>query len=74
MTVRELELYATEDLIEELLGRSTFQGVVIHSRDAAGNHPEPDETTYSVRFNRNFQTEEVGRLLDILSRRLADAV
>ncbi|WP_165248344.1 hypothetical protein [Paludisphaera soli] len=74
MTVRELELYATEDLIEELLGRTTFQGVVIHSRDDAGNHPRPDETTYSVRFNRNFQTEEVGRLLDVLSRRLADAV
>ena len=73
MTVRELELFATEDLIEELLNRATFQGVVIHSRDAVGNQAEPDQRTFSVRFNRNFETAEVGRLLDVVSRRL-DAV
>jgi len=74
MTDRGLELHATEELIEELLRRTTFQGVVIHSRDAVGNHTEPDERTFSVRFNDNFQTEEVGRLLDVVSRRLADTV
>lgn len=74
MTARELELFATEDLIDEILRRSSFQGVVIHSRDAASNQAEPDERTFCVRFNRNFQTEEVGRLLDVLSRKLADAV
>ncbi|MDG3005280.1 hypothetical protein [Paludisphaera mucosa] len=74
MSVPELELFATEDLIEEVLRRTTFQGVVIHSRDAVGNGSEPDERTFSVRFNGNFQTGEVGRLLDVVSRRLADAV
>jgi len=74
MTVRELELYATEDLLEEVLRRSSFRGVVIHSRDAVGNHDEPEERTFSVRFNHNFETEDVRRLLDVVSRRLADAV
>lgn len=75
MTVRELELYATEDLLEEVLRRSSFHGVVVHSRDAAGNHrAESEEHTFSVRFNQNFETEEVRRLLDVVSRRLADAV
>ena len=74
MTHRELELYSTEELLRELLGRSSFQGVVVHSRDAVGNRPEPEELSFSVRFNRNFETEEVGRLLDVVSRRLADAV
>lgn len=74
MTNRELELHATEDLLDELLRRHSFKGVVIHSHDAVDNHAEPDETTFRVRFNGHFQTEEVGRLLDVVSRRLADAV
>lgn len=72
--MRELEFYATEELLEEVLRRSSFQGVVVHSRDVAGNHDEPEERTFSVRFNHNFETEDVSRLLDVVSRRLADAV
>ena len=72
--MRELEFYATEELLEEVLRRSSFQGVVVHCRDAAGNHAEPEEQTFSVRFNHNFETEDVSRLLEVVSRRLADAV
>lgn len=72
--MRELELYATEELLDEVLRRSSFQGVVVHSQDAVGNQSEPEERTFSVRFNHNFETEAVRRLLDIVSRRLADPV
>ena len=74
MTHRELELYSTEDLLREVLGRASFHGVVVQMCDAAGNRPEPDEMTFDVRFNNNFETDEVGRLLDVVSRRLADPV
>lgn len=73
MTVRDLELFATEELLEEILRRSSFQGVVIHAREAVGNGPAVSERAFRVCFNSNFETEEVGRLLDHVSRRL-DAV
>ena len=74
MTDRELELFATEELIDELLRRATFQGVIVHSREQAKNQDWDGERMFSVRFNGNFDTQEVGRLLDVVSRHLADPV
>lgn len=74
MNDRELELYSTEELVREILGRASFRGVVVHMCDDVGNRPEPDEMTFNVRFNRNFEADEIGRLLDVVSRRLPDAV
>ena len=31
----ELELFSTEELIDELMKRTTFQGVIVHARDGA---------------------------------------
>ena len=35
MNAGELELFTTQDLIDELLRRTTFQGVVIHAVEGA---------------------------------------
>ncbi|APW62541.1 hypothetical protein [Paludisphaera borealis] len=74
MTDRELELFATEELIDELLRRTTFQGVIVHSQEEAKNQDWDGERTFSVRFNGNLETQEAGRLLEVVSRRLADPV
>ena len=74
MTDRDLELFATEELIDELLRRATFQGVIVHSRDEAKCQDWDGERMFSVRFNGGFEAQEVGRLLEVVSRQLADPV
>lgn len=74
MTERELELFATEELIDELLRRATFQGVIVHSRDEAKSQEWDGERMFSVRFNGSLESQEVGRLLEVVSRHLADPV
>lgn len=73
MVDRELELFPTEELIRELLNRATFQGVIVHSRDEAKSRDWSDERIFSVRYNDNLSLHEVGRLLDVVGRRLAEA-
>lgn len=73
MVERELELFPTEELIKELLNRATFQGVIVHSRDEAKSRDWNDERIFSVRYNDNLSLHEVGRLLDVVGRRLAEA-
>jgi hypothetical protein len=72
MTAGELELFSTAELIDELLRRTTFQGVVVHAQDGAKSRDWSGERIFSVRFNANLGTEEVGRLLDVVSQHLAD--
>jgi hypothetical protein len=74
MTDRDLELFATEELIDELLRRTTLQGVIVHTREEARRQDWAGERMFSVRFNDNFETREAGRLLEVVSRHLADPV
>jgi len=67
----DLELFSTAELIEELLQRTTFQGVIIHSRDEAKSLEWSGERIFRVRHNANFDTEKVGRLLDVVSQYIA---
>jgi len=71
MTPRDLELFATQDLIDELLRRTTFQGVVIHAVDDAKNRHWAGERLFAVRHNANLDTEEAGRLLEVISQYIA---
>jgi hypothetical protein len=68
MNASELELFATQDLINELLRRSTFQGVIVHAIDGAKNRHWDGERLFAVRHNANLDTEEAGRLLDVVSQ------
>lgn len=66
-----LELFATEELIGELLRRATFQGVIVHAVDGVKNADWTGERLFAVRHNANLETEEAGRLLDVVGHYIA---
>jgi hypothetical protein len=71
MDSTDLDLFSTAALIEELLRRATFQGVIVHSQDEAKRRDWSGERIFSVRHNANLDTEQVGRLLDVVSQHIA---
>jgi hypothetical protein len=71
MSPSDLELFATQELIDELLRRTTFQGVVVHALDGAKDRHWDGERIFVVRHNSNLDTEEAGRLLDVVGQYIA---
>ncbi len=71
MNAGEIELFATQDLIDELLRRTTFQGVVVHAVGGARERHWDGEREFAVSHNANLDTEEVGRLLSVISGYIA---
>jgi hypothetical protein len=71
MNPLELELFPTQELIDELLRRTTFQGVVVYAVDGAKNRHWSGERVFAVRHNANLDIEEAGRLLDVVSQHIA---
>ena len=69
----ELELFSTEELIDELMRRTTFQGVIVHARDGAKSRQWSGERIFRVRINQNLDAEEASRLLDVVSQRIGGA-
>lgn len=65
----DLELYATQDLIEELVRRSAFQGVIVHAPPVK-DRSWKGERVFSVRYNGNLDRDEAGRLLAVISDHL----
>jgi len=57
-----LELCTTGELVEELLRRRTFLGVVVHSEQELKG-PWQGERMFKVRFNDNLNADEACRLL-----------
>jgi len=72
MNPADLELFSTGELIEELLRRTTFQGVVVHSHEEIKNRAWRGERIFSVRYNSNLDLEEAGRLLEVVGQHIAD--
>lgn len=64
----DLELYPTEDLIRELTGRATFQGVIVRCK---GDHKtnEWKSRTFTVTF-ANLNKGEAANLLEVVSERM----
>ncbi|QEH36680.1 hypothetical protein OJF2_52650 [Aquisphaera giovannonii] len=71
MSAGELELYSTQDLVDELLRRTTFQGVIVHAKDGAKSPTWEGERVFSVRHSPSLGTEEAGRLLDAVGQYIA---
>ena len=59
----ELAFYSTEELVNELLKRTTFLGVVVHTEEDWKGDDWGEERTFKVRFNSNLETAEASRLL-----------
>jgi len=70
MEPNDLELYSTRELIAELMQRSTFLGVVIHSEDEARRQGWPAERVFKVHLNENLDTPEATRLLETVAGHL----
>jgi hypothetical protein len=70
MQPSDLELYTTRDLIDELLRRQTFLGVIVYSaEDFKGTHWSR-EKVFRVHFNANLDAGQACRLLDSVAGRL----
>jgi len=70
MQPSDLELYTTRDLVEELLRRKTFQGVVVHSDQECKSSDWDGERIFKVRFNNNLDAEQACRLLNVISEHM----
>jgi len=66
----DLELHTTQELIEELMRRKTFLGVVIHSQEELKGRDWAGERVFSVHHNANLAAAEAGRLLDVVAEHL----
>jgi len=66
----ELELFASEDLIAELMRRQTFLGVVVHAVDEHRGEEWPEERVFKVHHNHTLDGIRVGRLLGAVAEQL----
>jgi hypothetical protein len=71
MNLGDLELFGTQELVDELLRRATFQGIIVHALHEAKDRHWEGERLFAVRHNANLDTEEAGRLLDVVSQHIA---
>ena len=66
----EIELYDTQELINELMRRTTFLGIIIHTREEYRGDWNSGERAFRVQHNQNLAVEEVGRLLALVGEHL----
>jgi hypothetical protein len=66
MNPSELELYTTRELVDELMRRKTFLGVVVHSEEELKGEWS-GERTFQVHFNHNLDAGQATRLLDTVA-------
>ena len=66
----ELEFYSSRELIEELMRRRTFLGVIVHSADELKQPAWDDERVFKVHFNGNLDSTRAGRLLEKVASRI----
>jgi hypothetical protein len=60
-----LELFSTCELVDELMRRRTFLGVVIHSEEELKGEWK-GERTFQVHFNENLNAGQATRLLEAI--------
>ena len=67
MNQGELELFTTKELVDELMRRRTFLGVVVHAEDDYKCGKWPQDGMFKVRFNANLKSDEACRLLSVVA-------
>jgi hypothetical protein len=60
----ELAFYTTQELINEILRRKTFLGIVVQSEEEYRNQDWGQERMFKVQFNNNLTNSQASRLLD----------
>lgn len=64
MDSSELAFHSTDELINELIRRRTFLGVIVHSPQEMKNGTWGEERTFKVHFNGNLGAGKASRLLE----------
>jgi len=67
MPPSELEWCTTQELIQELIRRRTFLGVVVHSEPDLKAEQWSGERVFTVHHNANLGAAEAGRLLEVIA-------
>ncbi len=67
MQPADLDLYTTRELVDELMRRKTFLGIVIHSETDCKDRDWKGNRVFKVRFNSNLAEQEAGRLLETIA-------
>lgn len=67
MQFSDLAFHTTQELIEELMRRNTFMGVVVHSADEHKRDAWGRERIFKVHFNHNLDSARASRLLDTVA-------
>ena len=68
MVASELDFFTTKELVDELMRRKTFLGVVVHSGDDMKSKEWSGETTFKVHFNSNLNTAQASHLLETVAQ------
>jgi hypothetical protein len=66
----ELAFYTTTELIDELLCRQTFLGVIVHSETEHRDNTWKGDKVFRVRFNANLDPQQTCRLLEVVAAHL----
>ncbi|MHB0956220.1 MAG: hypothetical protein ACYC0X_07565 [Pirellulaceae bacterium] len=67
MCQSELALLPTGELVAELMRRTTFLGVVVHSEKEFREREWGPEKNFKVHLNSNLRAAEAGRLLEAIA-------
>jgi hypothetical protein len=70
MSPDDLELVSTKQLIDELMRRTTFMGVVVHCKEENRAPWTRGVRTFRVHYNENLDDDEARRLLSAVSEQL----
>ena len=70
MNQDDLALFTSQELIEELMRRKTFLGIVLHSEQEAKTDAWPEQRMFRVHLSASLDTEQAGRLLGVVADHL----
>lgn len=62
--LESLELYTTKEMIEEIINRTTFQGIMILSENDCKDPKWCGKKTFGVHWNNNLTNKEVVDILE----------
>jgi hypothetical protein len=67
MKATELAFVPSRELVDELVRRQSFLGVIVHAVEETRGQGWAGSKNFQVRFNENLDAESVSRLLNIVA-------
>jgi len=68
----DLDFYTTKELIDELMRRKTFLGIIVHSKDELKEAQWHGERLFQVHLNSNMDTATARGILAAVTEHLVD--